>query len=177
MSSEPPKGRSERKFVADVLRSDFPPAIPLRQPHWAGLAFDRNRHPDLAPAEVWDALLHEHAAAGREVAVMSSNDLDSGRSPALLRADRAALMSHLGQDFRFASDHYVLSPGQNWICRLDQDVTLIAGEAQFMRQVVARCGGLEAIMKVMMHDFDPGPTDSAGLKQYLMSLTRGIREG
>ena len=177
MSSYPAKEKSAKQFVTDALLPEYPPAIPLRRPHWAGLAFDRNRYTDLAPSEIWDALLHVHSAGAREVAVISSDDLDAERSPVFLRADRAALMSYLGQDFRFTSDHYVFSSGQNWVCRLDQDVTLIAGEAQFMRQVVARYGGLESIMDVMIDDFDPGPTDSVGLQRYLMGLTQEIRDG
>lgn len=106
---------------------------------------------------------------------MSSDDLDSDSAPVFLRADRAALMSYLGQDVRFTSDHYVFSLGQNWVCRLDQDVTLIAGETRFMRQVVARCGGLESVMEAMIADFDPGPADSAGLQRYLMGLMQKIR--
>ncbi len=45
-----------------------------------------------------------------------------------------------------------------------------------MRQVVARCGGLQSIMDVMLDDFDPDPSDSEGLRKYLMGLTREITD-
>ena len=177
MSSYQAMTKSPKQFVAEALLPDYPPAIPLRKAHWAGLAFDRNRYSDLAPSEVWDALLHVHSARASEVAVISYGDLNSENPPTFVRADRAALMSYLHHDFRFTSDHYVFSPRHNWLCRLDQDVTLISGETQFMRQVVAHYGELESVMDIMVDDFDPGPTDSAGLQRYLIDLTQEIRDG
>ena len=84
-------------------------------------------------------------------------------------------MSYLGADFRFTSDHYVFSQAHEWLCRLDQDVTLIAGDADFIREVVASCGGLQSVMDLMIDDFDPGPSDSVGLRRYLAEITRSLR--
>ncbi len=46
-----------------------------------------------------------------------------------------------------------------------------------MRKVVAHYGGLESIMDIMMDDFDPGLTDSVGLRRYLIGLTQEIPDG
>lgn len=146
----------------------------MRDARWAGLAFDRNRHEELAPAEVWEAVFDVHAARASEVAVISANDLALDRAPASIAPSRAALMAYLGTGHRFLSDHYVLSPTHDWLCRLDQDVTLIAGDAGFIRDVVARCGGLHAVMERMLEDFDPGPTDPVGLHRYLVEMTRTL---
>jgi len=84
-------------------------------------------------------------------------------------------MSYLGAEFRFTSDHFVFSQTHEWLCRLDQDVTLIAGDADFIREVVACCGGLKSVMDLMVDDFDPGPSDSVRLFRYLVELTGGLR--
>jgi hypothetical protein len=139
------------------------------------LAFDRNRHSDLAPAEIWDAVFKVHSGRPLEIAVISADDLALDRPPSLMAPGRAALMSFLGADFKFTSDHYVFSQSHEWLCRLDQDVTLIAGEVDFIREVVARCGGLQSVMDLMLDDFDPGPSDPVGLFRYLVELTRGLR--
>ncbi|MCW2038783.1 hypothetical protein VDG09_20445 [Xanthomonas campestris pv. raphani] len=177
MSSYPGMTKPPKQFVAEALLPDYPPVIPLRKAHWAGLAFDRNLRSGFAPPEIWDALLHVHAASFSEIAVISAGDLELEKIPIFVRADQEALMSYLRYDFRFTSDHFVFSPGQNWLCRLDQDVTLISGETQFMRKVVAHYGGLESIMDIMMDDFDPGLTDSVGLRRYLIGLTQEIPDG
>lgn len=168
--------RSVKQFVNDTLLPACPPAVPLRLKHWAGLAFDRNRYPDWAPSGVWDALLCVHSARTADVAVISSCDLAADSNPILIPADREALVAHLAHEFQFTSDHYVFSSEQNWICRLGQDVTLMTGEALFMRQVVERNGGLDSMRNIMTDDFDPGPKDPVGLLRYLTGLTQKIRD-
>ena len=170
--------RTLPEFVSDALVADFPPANPLRKAHWAALAFDRNSYSDLAPSEIWDALLATHCSLCNEskIFVISAVDVALERLPAHISASRTDLMTYLQENFRFTSDHYILSPTQEWLCRLDQDVTLIAADSHFMRDVVNRCGGLDSIMGIMINDFDPDPSDSVGLRSYLHEITRGINE-
>jgi len=167
--------QTPNQFVADTLLPDFPPAHPLRNPAWAGLAFDRNRYEDLAPAQVWDALFATHVRQGgpEKLLVISADDLGNGTA-ARVEPSRNAVMAYLQEDVRFLRDHYILSPRQDWLCRLDQDVTLIAGESGFLQEVVVACGGFSAVMDIMEDDFDPGPTDAAGLRRYLVELVRGL---
>ena len=168
--------RSLKQFVADALLPNNPPAVPLRLPHWAGLAFDRNRYSDLAPANIWDAIFKVQSCRASEVAVISSADVEWDRRPVLVAASREALVAWLGAEGRFLSDHYVYSQAHDWLCRLDQDVTLIAGDVAFIRDVVANCGGLNTVMEQMLDDFDPGTADSVSLRRYLDELTRSLRE-
>lgn len=161
-----------KKFISETLLPNYPPKVPLIKANWSGLAFDRNFHSDLAPANVWDALLSFEENS--EVAVISFRDLEMEILPVLVRAGRESLMAYLTHDFRFTADHYVFSQEQNWICRLDQDVTLIAGETKLIQQLVNCCDGFESVMKIMSRDFYSGHNDECGLEQYLMNLTRGI---
>ncbi|MCB5228399.1 hypothetical protein JAO78_016465 [Alishewanella sp. 16-MA] len=161
-----------KKFISETLLPDYPPKVPLLKANWSGLAFDRNVHSDLAPANVWDALLSFEDNS--EVAVISFRDLEMDILPVFVQPDRESLLAYLGHDFCFTADHYVFSQEQNWICRLDQDVTLIAGETKLIQQLVNCCDGFESVMKIMSHDFDSGPNDECGLEKYLINLTRGL---
>ncbi|WP_445427396.1 hypothetical protein [Alishewanella sp. HL-SH05] len=161
-----------KKFISDTLRPDYPPMVPLLKADWSGLAFDRNFYTDLAPAFLWDALLSFED--GSEVAVISFGDLELDKLPVFVQADRESLLSYLGNDFRFTADHYVFSQKQNWVCRLDQDVTLIAGETKLIQRLVDCCGGLESVMKIISCDFNSGQNDEYGLEKYLINLTAGL---
>ncbi|MBL8405963.1 MAG: hypothetical protein JNL16_15575 [Dechloromonas sp.] len=168
--------RTPRQFVEESLLPDFPPTHPLRNPGWAGLAFDRNLYEDQAPEPVWDALFaaHVHRAGQEKVLVVAAEDLDRPSAGEPVEPSRAAVMAYLHENLHFLKDHYILPPTRTWLCRLDQDVTLIAGERDLMQEVVAACGGLESVRKIMESDFDPGPADSVGLRRYLVGLVHGI---
>ena len=161
-----------KKFISDTLRPDYPPMMPLLKRDWSGLAFDRNFYTDLAPDFLWDALLAFEN--GLEVVVISFGDLELDKKPAFVQPDRESLLSYLGCDFRFTADHYVFSQKQNWVCRLDQDVTLISGQTKLIQRLVDCCGGLEAVMKIMSCDFDSRQNDECGLEKYLINLTAGL---
>lgn len=158
-----------KKFISDTLRPDYPPMVPLLKADWSGLAFDRNFYTDLAPAFLWDALFSFEDS--REVVVISFGDLELDKSPVFVPADRESILSYFRNDFRFTADHYVFSQKQNWVCRLDQDVTLIAGETELIQRLVDSCGGLESVMKIMSCDFDSEQNDECGLEKYLINLT------
>ena len=111
---------------------------------------------------------------GTKVVVISFGDLELDKKPAFVQPDRESLLSYLGSDFRLTADHYVFSQKQNWVCRLDQDVTLISGQTELIQRLVDRCGGLEALMKIMSFDFDSGQNDECGLEKYLINLTAGL---
>lgn len=161
-----------KKFISDTLRPDYPPFMPLLKRDWSGLAFDRNFHSELAPVFLWDALLAFEN--GLEVAVISFGDLELDKKPAFVHPDRESLLSYLCCDFRFTADHYVFSQKQNWVCRLDQDVTLISGQTKLIQRLVDCCGGLDSVMKIMSCDFHSGQNDECGLGKYLMNLTAGL---
>lgn len=161
-----------KKFISDTLRPDYPPMMPLLKPDWSGLAFDRNFYTDLAPDFLWDALLAFEN--GLEVVAISFGDLELDKKPAFVQPDRESLLSYLGSDFRFTADHYVFSQKQNWVCRLDQDVTLVSGKTKLIQRLVDCCGGLESVMKIMSCDFDPAQNDECRLEKYLMNLTAGL---
>ena len=167
-----------QQFVAHALAPEFPPAHPLRLTSWAGLAFDRNRYETFAPQAVWDALLavHRTKAVAEPLMAISHRELETGGRPHLVAPSVDALMIHLTEDSRFLQDHYLTAVGRDWLRRLDQDVTLIAGERLVMGQVVGQLGGMEQVFAAMEDDFMPGPDDSAGLRRYLVRLVSALAE-
>lgn len=46
-------------------------------------------------------------------------------------------------------DHFLFSRDGRWVVKLDQDVTLFAGDVTFLADVVARLGGVEHVEKMM----------------------------
>lgn len=162
-------------FIQGSLFPLLPPKNPLVRDDWAALAFDRNRYEDLAPAEVWTALIRVHSARPRDgstLGVISYNELDSGGPATYLPSSMASLQKFWLEESRFLTNHYVFSPSFDWLVRLDQDVTLIAGEAVFIDSIVAESGGMNRVFAKMMEDFDPGAEDNEGLRGYLESITR-----
>lgn len=169
--------RNIAEFVEAFLLPVVPPENPLRCDDWAGLAFDRNRHEDLAPVNIWSAFFATHnscASSPSELDIISAPDLAKGMPPVRIAATLESLLTYLTEDVRFLKDHYVASVSQAWIVRLDQDVTLFSGEAEFMCRVVGRAGGRGAVLAQMRDDFDPGSDDSAGLERYLLHMMRPI---
>jgi len=140
---------------------------------WAGLAFDRNRYADFAPADVWAAWIAEQTGESRlpDLKIIA----DDPRRPGARRAEEVlsslpALRAYWGADSNFMFDHYVIPASRKWIIKLDQDVTLFAGESSFVYSVVDELGGYDNVMSRMEEDFAPGELDSAGLRRYLHAI-------
>lgn len=165
-------------FIHGTLSPDLPPANPILRPGWGGLAFDRNRYQELAPSNVWNALLEMHCSltpGNCEIFSITYVQLASGAQPESIPATLPDLDKFWKEDVRFLKDHYIFSPTHNWLVRLDQDVTLFVGERVFLGRVIDKLGGLDVVMEKMVDDMDPGPTDSVGLQRYLDSITHPLR--
>jgi hypothetical protein len=167
---------SLRGKLLTVLSRDQPPENPIIAPGWAGIAFDRNRYSDLAPADVWSVWLGVHvrrSTASSAVGIVSEDELALGHTGVKVTPSLASLRSYWMEDSRFLRDHFVFAPDFTWVVRLDQDVTLFAAERDFMDEVVAHLHGLDCVMERMIEDFDPGEGDPEGLMRYLVDITRG----
>jgi hypothetical protein len=166
------------KFLRGALSEAQPPENPLVIKGWAALAFDRNLYEDLAPPDVWEAWLATHAElAGSDIAfrVLSVKDFNDGLKASTVRPDMESLRAYWEKDASFLFDHYVFSPVSRSLVRLDQDVTLFAGEVEFVAAVVGRLGGIDRVMSMMIHDFEPGEPDSTGLQGFLNEITQPLR--
>lgn len=164
-------------FIGGAISPALPPTNPIVRRDWAGLAFDRNCHENFAPDAVWNELLRLHASnpEGQHVGVISVAALKAGKAPLFVPAALTELQGYWEKDAQFLADHYVFSPSEEWLVRLDQDVTFIAGECAFICKIVSRLGGLENVMIQMTVDFDPGADDRVGLGRYLDSITKPLR--
>jgi hypothetical protein len=165
-------------FIAESISPVLPPSNPLLKKNWGALAFDRNRYDDLAPSAVWEALFSEHGSSARHkemIGLLSNTRLAQGYDPLVLPARLESLQHYWSEDAKFLEDHFVFSLSSEWLVRLDQDVTLIAGDCNFLRKVVARLGGFESVWGAMIEEFDPDPTDSVGLRSYLEAITTQLR--
>lgn len=164
------------EFIENCLLPVLPPKNPLRRDTWSGLAFDRNRYENFAPDDVWSALFSCHidmAMEPKTVGVVPFSEVGVKRAAWVeISADLASLQKYWTEDFHFLKDHFVFSLSQEWIVRLDQDVTLFAGDGGFMNAVVAKLGGSNRVTAIMEDDFSPGVTDEAGLRQYIKAITR-----
>jgi hypothetical protein len=124
-----------------------------------------------APDEVWNALFICHARLAVKPKLIyvipfseiDSNEISKYKTPAFF----SAIKDYWSRDFNFLVDHYILSGSQEWIVRLDQDVTFFAGEKVFMGAVVGILGGINNVIKIMEDDFSPGVEDKAGLRKYI----------
>lgn len=164
-------------FINRALSRALPPESPLLIDAWSGMAFDRNRYESFAPADVWDAWLSSHTRISRSpsiIAVASVPDIDSGLTARHIGAGLSSLEKYWREDANFLTDHYVFSATEEWIIRLDQDVTIFAGRSEFVRDVVAILGGYDRVLARMDDDFAPGKEDAAGLGRYLKKLLRNI---
>lgn len=162
-----------RAYLASVITQAQPPESPIVEAGWAGIAFDRNLHEDLAPTDVWEAWLAVHRdLIGPDSALCAESfmDLEKGACPELLPPRLEALRRYWSDDARFLRDHYVVSRESGFVVRLDQDVTLFVAKVSFLSEVVDRLGGLGSVMARMIDDFDPGETDPVGLQRYLDAI-------
>lgn len=64
-------------------------------------------------------------------------------------------------------DHFLFSRNSRWVVKLDQDVTLFAGDVTFLADVVARLGGVEHVEKMMRRDLIGTAEDVVGLGGYV----------
>ena len=161
-----------------VLSDAQPPDNPIVASGWAGIAFDRNRYADLAPADVWEAWLDVHkqqSCPSDAIGMASLEDLAAGKEECRAEPTRDSLRRYWMEDERFLRDHYFFSSSFNWVVRLDQDVTLFAAERDFMREVIDRLHGLNGVMERMIEDFDPGEDDPVGLQRFLSDITDELR--
>lgn len=163
------------EFIDGRLTHELPPKSPLIRSDWSALAFDRNLYETFAPANVWSAWFDCHARTSHDpgaIAVVSFAERGSKDDMRTIPPSLASLQKYWDEDARFLSDHFVVSPNPEWIVRLDQDVTLFAGQQAFVACVLSQLGGKEQAMAVMEDDFRPGEGDHAGLREYLRSLLR-----
>jgi len=161
-------------FINSSLSNNLPPSNPLLRPDWAGLAFDRNRYGDFAPDDVWTAWLVADTDGSRLsdiLQIIPEDPRRQGRAgSAQVVSSLSALRTYWAADSNFMFDHYVIPASHKWIVRLDQDVTLFAGERCFVNAVVDKLGGYDNVMSQMEEDFSPGESDAAGLRRYLQTL-------
>jgi hypothetical protein len=165
-------------FIGSVLSPVLPPDNPLLRSNWAALAFDRNWHEALAPDDVWTALLSAHADRSidpHRIGIISFDALQKGCEACFVAPRLDDLRAYWLADAQFLHDHYIFSPSYEWVARLDQDVSLFAGEERFLSAVVAELGGLDRLMERMQVEFDPGPGDPVGLARYLKAITAALR--
>ncbi|MHC9086255.1 hypothetical protein ACYX7E_14685 [Luteimonas sp. RIT-PG2_3] len=162
-------------FIHSHLFRNFPPENPLVLSTWTGMAFDRNLYESFAPDDVWREWLSTHlqdSVGSRSISVAKDCDIDDDAAVHVINADLLELLEYWKNDLNFMSDHYVFSLAGKWIIRLDQDVTLFAGDSEFVGRVVNRLGGCDAVLARMEMDFSPGDGDEIGLGRYLRGLLR-----
>ncbi|MDG9845009.1 MULTISPECIES: hypothetical protein [unclassified Stenotrophomonas] len=80
------------------------------------------------------------------------------------------LRSYWLADGNFMRDHFLFSRNSRWVVKLDQDVTLFAGDVTFLADVVARLGGVEHVEKMMRRDLIGTVEDVVGLGGYVKGL-------
>lgn len=160
-----------RSYLATVLTDAQPPDNPIVGAGWAGIAFDRNLHEDLAPTDVWEAWLGVHRDMVGPDAVLFVESLVSvdqaAARGAILLPNMESLRRYWMDDAKFLRDHYVISQKSGFVIRLDQDVTLFAANAGFLSKVIERLSGLGSVMSRMVDDFYPGEGDPIGLQHFL----------
>lgn len=159
-------------FIAASLSDANPPDLPLLREDWAGMAFDRNLYEDFAPNDVWVAwlsALSKHFADIAMCAVRCSESSDGG-NPVEIERGLDGLRSYWLEDGNFMRDHFLFSRDGRWVVKLDQDVTLFAGDVTFLADVVARLGGVEHVEKMMRRDLIGTAEDVVGLGGYVKGL-------
>ena len=160
-------------FIESVVLPTMPPDLPFAARGWAGMAFDRTLHEDLAPEAVWRCWLGVHndvsgypAGLG---AVRCGNKVDTLRM-VHVKADMDSVRAYWDENTNFLRDHYLFSLDKSWIVRLDQDTTLFLGTLDFMRSVADRLGGVAEVRKMMDDDLIGGAVDVVGLGAYIDGL-------
>ncbi len=159
-------------FIAASLSNATAPDLPLLREDWAGMAFDRNLYEDFAPNDVWGvwlSALSEHFADTAMCAVRCSESSDGG-NPVEIERGLDGLRSYWLEDGNFLRDHFLFSRDGRWVVKLDQDVTLFAGDVTFLADVVARLGGVEHVEKMMRRDLIGTAEDVVGLGGYVKGL-------
>jgi len=165
-----------RGFIDSVLRGALPPAHPLKRKDWAGLAFDRNCHEDLAPTSVWLALFSAHVKFNGDLVRLLHTDGEGRDKLESIAPNVEQLRSRLDDGLAFIANFFVFSPNENWLVRLDYDVTLFCGEVPLIKDVVINSGGLDAVRGAMVDDFYGGYERQAwGLDRYIERLLEPLR--
>lgn len=161
------------EFIESIVLPTMPPDLPFASQDWAGMAFDRTLHEDLAPDTVWSCWLAAHNdGAGYPSglgAIRCRNAADSG--PMVhLKPDMDSVRAYWDENENFLRDHYVFSLDKRWIVRLDQDTTLFLGRLEFMRLVTNRLGGIGEVREMMDDDLIGGAVDVVGFGGYIEGL-------
>jgi len=154
-------------FINSVLAPLMVPDHPLKRKDWAGLSFDRNWHEDLAPTEIWQSLFAMHTRQHKGDVYLIVVDANQAERVEAFQPDLQAFRAKLDDGFGVLVAFYVLSPFEDWLVRIDYDVTLFCGNAALMRDVVNLAGGLDHVEAMMMEDFE-------GFEEYIRELVRPL---
>lgn len=165
------------EFIAGSISDVTPPDMPFVRDDWAGMAFDRNMYEDFAPSEVWDAWLRatlEDDSATDICAIQYSTYSERG-APVEVGDGMAGLRAYWLRNGNFMHDHYVFAADGRWVVRLDQDVTLFAGNLAFIGRVVGILGGAEYAEQIMRRDLIGDIEDVVGLEAYVKGLLAPLK--
>lgn len=163
-------------FIDQVLAPIGPPENPIRQQGWVGLAFDRNRHEDLAPTELMVGLFETHKRVnGCDVRLVYLDAANIERVE-FIRSSIHGYVEKLNEGVACLADFYLLSPAKDWLVRVDYDVTLVCGEKSFIKSVVECSGGLAHFEAIMARDFYSGYEGrDDGLEKYIQDLIAPLK--
>ncbi|MNV29734.1 hypothetical protein D3C71_1209710 [compost metagenome] len=164
-------------FIANSISTATPPDVPFVRNDWAGMAFDRNMYEDFAPDEVWGAWLRAMSEDAANVALCAIrySVYAEGGLPVRIEGGLKGLRSHWLENGNFLHDHFIFSSQGSWVVRLDQDVTLFAGNVAFLRRVIILLGGVECVEKLMRRDFIGDAEDIVGLDLYVKGLIAPLK--
>lgn len=169
------------EFARSVFTNAYPPHAPFHRGAWVGVAFDRNRHERLAPAEWWDTLTsrasshlgEHHVFAFARASLAATGDAQV----ATLLNTEASIFEYLDEDARFLKDQCLVGESGRWACLLDQDVSLFGGDAEFMEACFAGFGGRSRLLATMREEFigadasaDPSDPFVADFESYFQKL-------
>lgn len=87
----------------------------------------------------------------------------------------AGLRAYWLRNGNFMHDHYVFAADGRWVVRLDQDVTLFAGNLAFIGRVVGILGGAEYAEQIMRRDLIGDTEDVVGLEAYVKGLLAPLK--
>lgn len=162
-------------FINSALNRSPPPAHPLNNKDWAGISFDRNRHQDLSPTEVWESLFLEHLHnGGRHIEIFYRGPQNSDFLT-FIPPQMSSFREILDKGLFSVVEFYLASPTRDWLVRADYDVVLFCGTASFMSRVAKGAGGVSVIREKMNFDFFGGCAATAeGLDDYVRGLLKQI---